>query len=1596
LQKLNTTLSNIKVPAIKVPEPNFGNFFSAIDKIEAKTLKIKSVIEPPNTVSGGFSSFLNSEKGKFANVGKEMGQTLTMGMTQQFGVMGGMATSVATALGPIGIAAGAAAVGVGVLAAASVNAAMAWEDMKTSIGRTTGLKGDNLEDLMNQLQDLRQEFGVTAQAASSMVEQAGSIGVGQSKLTAGDVSGYKQEILDFTKATAILQGAWGMSAESTAQGIGKMGSVTLGAWNVQRKARGEEEMSWADYAYRVGGQVDNLANAMGSSEEEIVTAMRNSSGAIAKYAPSEETYGKWQAMASFLIDTGSSAGEAGTQIERVAQKMDQNGAGVAAILGIDQASLSSSLKTDFMGTVQGLGEAIAALPESERPDTAKMFGLEGKVLIDKVVADIEAGTGKLQGAIDLAMKPGNVAQGYEDVADNASKAFDRIGQAAQVSLEKIGGLLLPIVADIANTIADAWVKGNQLGSEAFVAAQKLATGAGSAMTSATNSYLSFMGYNNADYMPGGKYYTEPQVDTDAANAAAAYKASAMYKVGEQATSGASFSDASFKDLGSKTGIGYVDALNQELNTALPKTFSDNYLKLYDVAGQAGKQMGSLFGQAYLDKVNELLKENSPEVAALIASGMTTNAALAAAESQSGGQGKMKRADNTMSILGSQYTLRQTESNNTKLNWWKGPDDTEWKEIESSGKDTSEAIADAYYNDLRGSIKNSAKFMETQYTGMSSDLGEVVSDGIFGDMERKQLEVYKELLETYKQNIPLDFSADDQALLTNIDDILSGKTFEVNLKASGDFEADFALWLQQKADLYVAIADVTGQIPKYEQQRSRHDWEADKTTPEQTKTWINAMEQAVTSKDVGLLSTFPSLKKDIEELSPEITKETWYRQLLSTGMVEYNSQVKQVGNSLVVLDAGGKQLGTTFLITDNHIAMTNGSLLQFNTAILGAAAAAISAASSFSSAHASSYGSAGTTWQGTSLTSSKWSGQAISAAFANPYAASNLESQFKAAGAWYDEGIKTGVVAQSGPAWVQKGERVIKESDIKGLYPDFAKAAKGSMQYLTGEKFFEDYQYQITPPSGYQYSKWPNAPQVNVSGNVPSAWLSEGQTTGMEMISSEIRAMQLDAIKTGAGSVVPYWLKGEVAQPDWWTEAATALSPKYAENWAANKGGAVPSIDTGDIKVNDNVTLLRDPRSDACIPLLSAPYLKTTDEFYLNSGSMKINEDVTLLKDPRSDSCIPLLKAPYLKTTDPFYLASGSMPLSARQTVASSSDRAESILADIEDNTAASEKFLSEQIDILSTGIFETSGSLSNFPGGAFSVGGSGALVTGLSKEGYIATYDPRTDTCEGLSFVAPDASLKTTDPFYLGLSTNSPYRSEDKEPGYGWSNVATAANSDLKNQMKVAEESYKEQQKTEENTSNIYDQLGKQYALQQQALSLSGLTLDATGMLVSSVGGGGGSSGLYGSTSGSFWGGLSVSGGGGWVGTGASSSGWGAQASANAGSSGSYGGVSWGWAEGGITDHPVYGVFGEAGREAFVPISDRAAGRRILPQVMKELGIRTFASGGFAGHGSASALGGFGDINITVINNSKTAVNEKKLAKEIESRLTKKMYEAAK
>ncbi|MCK9571468.1 hypothetical protein M0R72_21140 [Candidatus Pacearchaeota archaeon] len=1716
-----------------VTDVNAGNSMAVLDQIINKIQQVDSAIgkasgqklqidaSGSNNVLSGLTGQLSGSKGNFANVGRELGQSLQMGMQQQFGMAGGVATSFAGALGGVGIAAVAGLAGLAALGAASTQAAMKWEDMKTSIGRTTGLKGDNLEELMSQLQDLRQEFGVTAEAASSMVEQAGSIGVGQSKLSVGDMSGYKQEILDFTKATAILQGAWGMSAEATSSGIGKMGSVTLGAWNIQRKARGEEEMSWADYAYKVGGTTDNLANAMGSSEEEIVTAMRNSSGAIAKWAPSEDTYGKWQAMASFLIDTGDSAGEAGTKIERVSQKMEQNSADVAKLMGLDQAGLNTKLKTDFMGTVQELGKSIAAMPASERPDLFKMFGLEGASLIGKVIADVEAGTGKLQSAIDLALKPGNVAAGYEDVADNASKAFDRIGQAFQVSLEKIGGQLLPLVADFANGIADAWVGANKAGTEFFDDMQKKLKssdsiiGAGGGLTDAFAAFfggqISEESLRKIEDFEKQKAEREAKAAADAEAAAKAetarrqaeYEQTTQYGIGEKALSGASFAGASYKDLGVKSGIGYVDALSNELNSALPSAFTDAYLKVYDVAGRAGKEAAKSFAEEMGKSdalYDELTKAKvSKEIASARAYGGVASDEDALAMINA--SGRTVKADQILSSTSMGLPGLDEYVQNTWLEYHGGRSDTMTAFFDSTGKQLSEtfkgfteeerdAAYDSFVKGIQPGIRDSAKYFKSHASEFSDTVASIWEDGAISGTEKLSAEGMLKSLEMLEIKYPIEFEA------ANLDEVKS--QLEATVKDGIDVRVNL-----DKEELAIGIAEyinenfalhtkmlAAGQPPMAANETSYFNLMQKYQDQGDTKTveLLNEIDDIIAEGNYQDGNTAAVLEEKLNYVvksHPEIAQQTAFQQRIATANNDLVSQYGISTGHLLQIKTSTESTSTSSKNTETNTEKTATGIYEVRDILLAGGfgntvyntynsnsvqSNAASGRWSSSAAWASDYGM-GSTWgtavKGATLDKTKLQNILANATYqeggitgqeglgwlhaneivipsgALPCAISSQYQMLENPALFKQDTISS---SSTGQVWdahdlgyniksvsnnlndlngcVSSATQVFQEQNAAalffqtgGIYPTAQKLTTLSknldvvnaqyqqqipVQYAAiqgandvsdsftwvSDLFWDKDMYDrlvISPPtSGYQSSAKRGQVPVDISEAAKAGMGFRNpftDQTASDYFGMAYRIFAMQQQYSGKSQVMP---AGAHEEPQWAVDASKGVITKQSHgvlNPMAVEYDTLQAVNTAKVRYADllgtelrNTLLLSDASLNASAA--GGQYCEAMSQMGImtEEAARKAEKNGQFYKG-------------YIGPTKDYeaakaYFASETVPTIEKNTqkldywgnsVTKFGDA-------VNENTKAQKDVIGgvkQTSDILSSGTTAKalSWSLTEFDTYIQSAeSGLNSCIQSLSdwaiyQESVLAMPTDvggmgffKQESLGGFEKLYPQWGPFATEAHARGMP--GPWGGDaEKTAGYitGADGVKQALDgSQLSRIMSSAAASSKD---TAKNTNQMVDKI----------TDLNGnliATRDAYGNVMSDLisgayGSGGAAWGArgaaYGGSYGSFFGGWS----GGGVGSGSTSSGWGA--SASSGQTGSFGGSqgygSVQWAEGGITDRPTYGVFGEAGREAFVPISDRAAGLRILPQVMRELGVRTFASGGIAGSGSGIVATGykFGD-----------------------------------
>lgn len=1560
IAKVASSMQKIQPP--KMVNADFGAFFKSMDT---------GGFQQAGTKAGtSFSDGLRkSLTGNMADAGRDAGQMFTNSMAASFGPAGGVFGSLATALGPAGLVAGAALAGAAVIGGAAVSAAKQWESLMAGVSKTTGVAGADLSKLSNTLLELSTKIPVAQADIAKIAATGGTLGISQADLP------------KFVTDVSMASVGWQMDAESTAQSIAGISN----AFHVP-----------ISDAQKFGSVINTMADEVGGSEAELANFLVRASGIATTF---HESIAATTAFGAVLASINMPMETAATGMQSMmayAMADPKKMTAWADMMGISVDQLNAKLSQDLYGTLIQSADAIKSVG-SETDQQSKRIALwgEGGARVasglvgmgDKYATALQKANAEMENGTSLLSAFG--AQGA-----TLDSKFTRLGNTMNMAFIHLGATALPVIGNVTDAVTELILKLDSIGQSATDAGDYIKTilepltknkQANAILETAILGPASMLGLDT------GKIASSALSNT--------LSIMLLGPMGAFLSGPSGGGEASAAASGSASGATYIEALNSKLQIGIPKSISDAYLASAGLSTKSGSDSGKAFATAFEANLKAGI---TPVVAEMMASTGTSGkdafekyAELAASQTTDSAYGGDVQNTTMFNDLGMKTILSRVSRSNNKLAYA--------QMFDGAGKaltdqlqyiDWHDSIGKGLSDSVKPIILSIPKYMKSEKDDISQVFADAIKDGIVNSDETKAFKDLLSGLDAQMTAHPIEFEASGlPKIREDIDAVLAG-TFKINIDPVTT-EADFEVWLQDHASLFEAQYKKTGVMPMRNEQYQRFLFE--QTATDEQKKYLRGMDTAATG-GAGAASGGLVFSQALLNTAPELQKQKWFIQENGTEFKNLTTHVRNVDGVITAIDDDGKALGPTFVDIETAGRAMNGgfanlsvtvpaantSLGTFTSSVSTAAQAAAKFAAmgipttsiSFKESPQYEYYNNSSAYQAGSF----FSGAGVSSQYTNLLTKSLTDKMPKLAGG--------GIVTKGGLAVVGETEKeiVIPYSQIKNLYPESAKVDKASFQYQTNDRYFEDYPYQITPPTSYPWAKYPAAPQVGVTGNVPSAWLSDEQTTGMEYISSEIRALQLASI--GKSQVQPWFVSGTQDQPNWWSQAANAISPNVA--WSAQKGGNVPKIaeDAKSTSIKSDIALIKDPRSDACIAFVDpSGSLQTTDPFYLARGAANIDTDKALLFDERTQTCIPMLDAPYLKTNDPFYLASGSMNLggstaSNGKTVISPG-KSETTLQSIEKNTSKSAVYLQEQTKYFTA--LPENGQRTGF----FDVSASGdALVTGLSKEGYLATYDPRTDTCEGLSFVAPDPSLKTTDKFYLGLTQNSPYRSSDKAPGYGWSNTAQPMNEADAQLMKIAEQSYQDQQKATKDTAKMVTSLANindNMALMSANTTGQALVAGVGGAVsdwfssAGSINGGGawiGTSGThigmngqiyYGSTAGNgnvSWGGASAVSGG-------SSSGGFMGWTGSAGGSGITGSGAIQWAEGGIVDRPTVGVFGEAGREAFVPISDRAAGRRILPQVMSELGVRMFASGGFVGKANVSAaIGGTNLYYSPVINGS--------------------------
>lgn len=1025
----------------RVESPNLSNFFAACDKAEAKVIKVKSQIEAPSTIGGGFSSFLNSEKGKFGNVGKEMGQSLQMGMQQQFGMMGGMASSMATALGPAGIVAGAAVAGGAVIAGAAVNAARAWESLMGGVLKTSGLqKGTADANAMSEaLLDLSKQAGMGSQAGLAQIAQlAGGQGIGAKAADSGNYKLQREQILAYTRDVQGMATAFDMTAEE---------SATMGA-AVQKSFKLP-----MDEIHHMGSMVTTVGDSVGVPEKKLLEFLSRAGGSkVALNAGVTAT----ASFGAALMSTGMEAEVAASSITMMESQVLSNDKKMnlwAKTLGVTKEALWEMVDKDFYGTVLKTGDVMSKMDMSKSiPLATEIFGAEVAKYVNKmggVGEDYATGMAKGNTAFKDGTKLAAVFGEKGATIDSKWLAFSNTMNTAFIHL---GTVALPVIGQIIDSMTGIVSIADKLGSALGGAFDKGSTAASKLLKDVAKKTVSggqgLSGWLNT--ITGGALGYDEMADPNspvAKRLAAMNSAPASTLKSDAVAMTGPLMDGTLNTAGNMAGTAYGDALGNALKTKIPKAVSDGYLAASGVGVAAGKAAGDVFGEGFLKALKE--SKVSEQIATLIYGKngdkqLEDLDALRIINAQSVDTSayfsdpSIKKRFST--ILGDAYAIqaianKRVQGGGGTLNLL----DATGKAIKSSDYVTSDinkdidAITKMFEESVQPVVLDLPKKFRNAGTEIAGTLRNALEDGLIDPLnEKPMLEGLLKQIDALQKANPLEFSASNlPELRKDIEDSLKGIKVDID---KSQLETNYAMWRRDNVDLYEKIyttlkplyGDNAAAIPTDTSERALHD-ELLRADNERLNLLYSQIDKSVTSGDYADAEVLPEVITEIAGIDPDILALSATTQRLDSIEQMYGMQVKQVGDSYVVVDKNGQTLATT------HLTVSAAGKILGN-GLTDLASAAYEAATALRGLKG---GYAGLPMEGPTMKSKYADARYTTLNWTTPnteYATPSAKTMSSAYASLWPRLAKGGKVVSEGLAWLGDGgedEYVIPESELKG-------------------------------------------------------------------------------------------------------------------------------------------------------------------------------------------------------------------------------------------------------------------------------------------------------------------------------------------------------------------------------------------------------------------------------------------------------------------------------------------------------------------------------------------------------------------------------------
>jgi TP901 family phage tail tape measure protein len=415
---------------------------------QAKSQAISSVSGIESDMKGKLGSGLTGalSGGNWGNVGKNLGQDLVSGITAPLGSMGGVASSIATTLGPAGIVAVAGIAGAAALGSAASSAAMEWEAGMSQISKTTGIvKGSaDFEDLNSGLKDLYSTMPTTVSEIQSVAAAAGSLGI------------EKASIAGFTNVALQMGSAFDIPAEQAATAIGKIKG--------QLKSLPEGASDSADFAMKFGSAVDYVGNNFNATEKDVLDFSTRVSGSMSALGAGAYEVAGWGGMLSSVFPSAErAAGSFDSLLTNLTTNTDSQSK-AAEVLGITTEEFMQQMTQDPSATLLSLGKAMEGLPTDKLMETAKTLGgAYGMDTLVKMVGHTEEWGKAIDDTVEAGKQGTSIGTSFQAGADNMKSGLQVLKNSVGAILTDMGGPINAAFAPVITAVAGGLNKVRAIG-----------------------------------------------------------------------------------------------------------------------------------------------------------------------------------------------------------------------------------------------------------------------------------------------------------------------------------------------------------------------------------------------------------------------------------------------------------------------------------------------------------------------------------------------------------------------------------------------------------------------------------------------------------------------------------------------------------------------------------------------------------------------------------------------------------------------------------------------------------------------------------------------------------------------------------------------------------------------------------------------------------------------------------------------------------------------------------------------------------------------------------------------------------------------------